>query len=259
MSAVHQLAAAVESLAVECRQVRWQLRRLEAAKAAAAEALSLVRHDPVLQALSATTDEAMSGDSTDPFHARTPAAACVDVVATPDNTPDIVPDIVPADSSAEPDVEHDDQDDQDDGGAVFADAGPVRRRRRAGGPDWQAIADVIAAHRPEHGPLQQVLQSRFNAPKSATKNWPRKITEMGFIGDPSRAPQITVPARPPAGTRMVRALMCTDCDHWVPLADSNPAVKLAHHIRHTHQRAISNAERTPTEVPIDIAASGVAS
>lgn len=257
MSAVHQLEAAVDALSVECRQVRWQLRRLEAAKAAAVEALSLVRHDPVLQALSATADDVFF-DITDPFRAPAPAAACDDAVANLANLAD-TPDIVLADSSGEPAVEHDEHDDQDDGGAVAADAGPVRRRRRAGGPDWQAIADVIAAHRPEHGPLQQVLQTRFNAPKSATKNWPRAVAERGLVGDPSRAPQIAAPARPPAGTRMVRGLMCTDCDHWVPLTDSNPAVKLAHHIRHTHRREISNAERTPTEVPIDIAAPGVAS
>jgi hypothetical protein len=237
VSAVHQLEAAVEALAVECRQVRWQLRRLEAAKAAAVEALSLVRHDPVLQALSATTDEAVWVDSTDPFHAPAPAAACGDVVAAPDNTPDIVPA-----------VEHDDQ---DDGGAVAAAVGPVQRRRRAGGPDWQAIADVIAAHRPEHGPLQVVLQRQFNAPKSGTKNWPRKITDMGIIGDPSRAPHIVATPRPPAGTRMVRAVMCTSCDTWIPVSEGNAAVKLAHHIRHAHDRAITRPEQTPVDVPID--------
>jgi len=45
--------------------------------------------------------------------------------------------------------------------------------------------------------------------------------------------------------------MCTSCDTWIPVSEGNAAVKLAHHIRHAHDRAITRPEQTPVDVPID--------
>ena len=248
MSAVHELRAARDTLAGLVRDQRWELRRSEAALAATIEAISLLEHDPVLRAISATTDDlARSADNSAVFCTAAPAVTSADVVANPDNTPDDTPDIVPASDGDEITTCTDDE--------PFEQTRPaptVQRRTRAGGPDWQAIADVIAAHQPADGPLQQVLQTRFGAPRSATKNWPRVIKELGLVGDPTRVVASPVPPRPASTSgRTVRALMCTSCDTWIPVSAGNAAVKLAHHIRHAHDRAITRPEQTPVDVPID--------
>lgn len=233
MNAREQLVLAVDQLATERDRVRWQLRRLEAAHSAALEALSLVEHDPILQALNSVPTDVAAVDmspASDPADTSSePVVTCADSPTTPANTPDNIP--------AEP------------AASVRPKRRPGQRARRSTDPNWVEVADAMRA-KPDGVSMRQHLIATFGASATTVKNWPNRVRALGLIADPAPTPAQTV---------MVRALMCQTCDWHVPLASPNPAVSMNHHVRRVHGRDPYQSERTPEVVPVEVPAeSGVA-
>lgn len=227
MSAGQELRAARDTLTGLVREQRWVLRRSEAALAATIEALSLMEHDPVLQAISVATDD-LTGSAimADPVAESAPATAPDDEVTT---ATDIEP------------VER-----------------PVRKERQyrsVGRPptgtwNWQQVCDTIAELQAAGSPVIPGLMARFNVQRSAAKNWPGEVAKLGLTPTtPTPPPPAT---ERPAVVRTTAGLMCSDCDWWVPLAIGQPAVRLAHHTRSEHGRRPTDTERTITQVPHEV-------
>lgn len=249
-SGAELLRAAIDTLDSSRRQVRWELRRIEAAMNAALEALHLVEHTPdmsevftadLLESLPATSPAEpgpavdMSKDSTDPFCTPAPAVTCDDVVANLADTPDNSPDSPPAVS-------------------VRPKRRPGQRARRSTDPNWVEVADAMRA-KPDGVSMRQHLIATFGASATTVKNWPARVRALGLIADPA-----PTPAPAPAQTVMVRALMCQSCDYHVLMYAPHPAVTMSRHVRAVHGRIdLRPSERTPTDVPVDVPAeSGVA-
>lgn len=241
-SGAELLRAAVDTLDASRRQVRWELRRIEAAMNAALEALHLVEHTPdmsevftadLLESLPATSpaepgpavDMSPDIDQDDPGPA--PSAPCDDPPVDPDNTPDSPPAV-----------------------AVRPKRRPGQRARRAGDPNWVEVADAMRA-KPDGVSMRQHLIATFGASATTVKSWPNRVRALGLIADPAPTPAQTV---------MVRALMCQTCDYHVPMTAPNPAVTMSRHVRAVHGRIdLRPSERTPTDVPVEVPAeSGVA-
>jgi hypothetical protein len=231
MSAVQELRAARDTLTGLVREQRWELRRSEAALAATIEALSLMEHDPVLQAISVATDDLdRSADKSAVYCTAEPAVTSTDVVANTDIEP--VAPVVPVER-------------------------PVRKARQyrsVGRPptgtwNWQQVCDTIAELQATGSPVIPGLMARFNVPRSAAKNWPGKVAKLGLT--PTTAAPTPATARP-AVVRTTAGLMCSDCDWWVPLDVGQPAVRLAHHTRSEHGRRPTDTERTTTRVPHEV-------
>ena len=235
MNAREQLVLAVGQLATERDRVRWQLRRLEAAHSAALEALSLVEHDPILQALASTPTDVAAVDmspASDPADTSSaPVVTCADGPTTPANTPDSPPDSPPAVS-------------------VQPKRRPGQRARRSTDPNWVEVADAMRA-KPDGVSMRQHLIATFGASATTVKNWPDRVRALGLLADSAPTPAQTV---------MVRALMCQTCDYHVPMGTGIPGVTMKRHVFAVHGRIdLHPSERTPTDVPVDVpAANGVA-
>jgi hypothetical protein len=179
MTAVDELRAARVTLTALVREQRWALRRSEAALAATSEALSLLEHDPVLQAISATTDD--PAESVDDTPAVTQARIADDTAVKIDDQAD---DPVPA----RPCGQH--------------------VRRPVGRPtpwDWQQVCDTIAALQADGARSDPRSDGPVWCPRSAAKNWPAKIAKLGLTPTP--------PSRRPLPPRhSPRSARCKGCD-----------------------------------------------
>ena len=232
MSAVQELRAARDTLTGLVREQRWELRRSEAALAATIEALSLMEHDPVLQAISVATDD-LTGWAimADPVAESAPATAPDDEITTATDIEPVAP--------VEP---------------VERPARKARQYRSVGRPptgtwNWQQVCDTIAELQATGSPVIPGLMARFNVPRSAAKNWPGKVAKLGLT---PTTPAPTPATARPAVVRTTAGLMCSDCDWWVPLDVGQPAVRLAHHTRSEHGRRPTDTERTTTRVPHEV-------